>query len=196
MNKGYIVGITLLSTSVAFAASTTTTTVDPTTGTTVQSTTTDIDGSTTSVTTPTTTIVEPTTTTIQSTTTNVDGTTTSVTTPADTQVVDTTVNPNVQVITPVDNNVQVVDDRVSITGLTTAPTFSTVELRDGVYYLPQTITPVNGFYFLTVGETEQVCTVKKIKKIKVHKISPITTKVLIRNKRVTLYCYDRNYFNF
>ncbi|MGQ3887513.1 hypothetical protein ACQUW5_00600 [Legionella sp. CNM-1927-20] len=201
MNKGYIIGITLLSTSMVFAAagtSTTTTTVDPATGNTTESTTTNVDGSTTS-TTPSTTTVDPTTgTSVQSTTTNVDGSTTSVTTPADAQVVDTTVNPNMEATTPVDidNNIQIVNDRVSIIGLTTAPTFTTVEFRDGVYYLPPTITPINGFYFLTIGETERVCTVKKIKKLKVRKISPTTTKVMIRNKKVTLYCYDRTYFNF
>ncbi|WP_242604742.1 hypothetical protein [Legionella busanensis] len=164
--------ITLLSTNMAFAAAatSTTTTVDPATGTT-----------------------------IQSTTTNVDDSATTVTTPADTPVVDTTVSPNMEIVTPVDidNNVQIVNDRVSITGLTTAPAFTTVELRDGVYYLPPAVTPVDGFYFLIVGDTERVCTVKKIKKVKkVRKISPMTTKVMIKNKKVTLYCYDRTYFNF
>ncbi len=105
----------------------------------------------------------------------------------------TTTNTGVDV--DVDANVTEVNNKVVIQGVTTAPTFASVELRNDVYYIPETVTPVGGFYFLNISSTERVCSLKKVTKVKVLS-TPITTTVMIGKKKTVLYCYDKTYFNF
>jgi hypothetical protein len=88
-----------------------------------------------------------------------------------------------------------VNNKVIIQGVTAAPTFTDVELQNDVYYIPETVTPTAGFYFLKVGATERVCSLKKISKLKVLS-TPITTNVIVGKQKHILYCYDRTYFNF
>ncbi|HHS8489151.1 TPA: hypothetical protein ACTUYI_003901, partial [Legionella anisa] len=95
----------------------------------------------------------------------------------------------------VNANVTEVNNKVSITGVTAAPAFTNVELRNNVYYLPETITPINGFYFLSIDASERVCTLNEITKVKVLS-TPKTVTVMIGEKEHTLYCYERSYFNF
>ncbi|WP_454784043.1 hypothetical protein [Legionella sp. WA2024007413] len=95
----------------------------------------------------------------------------------------------------VDANVTEVNNKVSIQDVTTAPTFTAVEMRNGAYFLPEAVTPVGGFYFLKIDSTERVCTLKKITKAKVLSTPKKTTVILGKQKHI-LYCYDRSYFNF
>ncbi|CAM3522710.1 hypothetical protein LELO110150_07655 [Legionella longbeachae] len=95
----------------------------------------------------------------------------------------------------VNANVTEVNNKVSITGVTTAPTFTNVELRNNLYYLPETVTPINGFYFLNIDSTERVCSLKKVTKVKVLS-TPKTITVVIKDHEHILYCYERHYFNF
>ncbi|KTD44368.1 hypothetical protein [Legionella parisiensis] len=95
----------------------------------------------------------------------------------------------------VNANVTEVNNKVSITGVTTAPTFTNVESRNDVYYLPATVTPVGGFYFLNIDSTERVCSLEKITKVNVLS-TPKTVAVMVNDQKHTLYCYERHYFNF
>ncbi|KTD71218.1 hypothetical protein [Legionella tucsonensis] len=98
-------------------------------------------------------------------------------------------------VTNVNANVTEVNNKVSITGVTTAPTFTNVEIRNNVYYLPETVTPTSGFYFLNINSTERVCSLEKITAVKVLS-TPTTITVMTREKEHTLYCYERQDFNF
>jgi hypothetical protein len=95
----------------------------------------------------------------------------------------------------VDASITEVNNKAVIQGITTAPSFTSVEFRNDVYYLPETISPIRGFYFLNISSTERVCSLKKITKVKVIS-TPTITKVMIGKKKRVLYCYDRSYFSF
>ncbi|MBA2649168.1 MAG: hypothetical protein H0U75_06120 [Legionella sp.] len=92
-------------------------------------------------------------------------------------------------------NVTEVNNKVVIQGVSTAPHFTNVEFRDNVYYLPPAVTLVRGFYFLNIHSTERVCTLKKIRKVKVL-TTPTSITVIKGNKKRVVYCYDRSYFSF
>lgn len=123
---------------------------------------------------------------------NTDSTSTDDNDTTSTNVNDTSnVNTNINV----DANITEVNNKAVIQGVTTAPTFTSVEFRDSVYYIPDTVTPVQGFYFLSVDSIERVCSLNKITKIKVLS-TPTSIQVMIGNKKQVLYCYERSYFNF
>lgn len=109
---------------------------------------------------------------------------------SNTNINQTTTNVNIANV-----NVTEVNNKVSITGVTTEPTFTNVEIRNNVYYLPETVTPISGFYFLNINSTERVCSLEKITAVKVLS-TPTTITVMTREKELTLYCYERQDFNF
>jgi hypothetical protein len=95
----------------------------------------------------------------------------------------------------VNANVTEANNKVSIQGVTVAPTFTAVEVRDNVYYLPDNVNPIDGFYFLRIDSTDRVCSLQQITKVKILS-TPLTITVMAGEQKKTLYCYDRSYFNF
>lgn len=85
-------------------------------------------------------------------------------------------------------------DRVVITGVQT-PTYTMVESRDNMYVVPAdtTLAPVSGYYFLNMGSTEKVCSMKAVPTIGVD-VPPIMVRMGTADQK--LYCYDKTYFDF